>query len=84
MCHQTNGGVWYKVLSLNRYFFEDMKCFFARWTTKRCQIIADSRETIDTFEAQNNFDDSQYWLPSGNKPWPEPILTHIYVAIWRH
>ena len=23
-------------------------------------------------------------VPSGNKPLPEPILTQIYVAIWRH
>ena len=23
-------------------------------------------------------------VPSGNKPLPEPILTHIYVATWRH
>ena len=22
-------------------------------------------------------------VPSGNKPLPEPMLTHIYVAIWR-
>ena len=25
---------------------------------------------------------SQYW--SGKKPLPEPILSQIYVAIWRH
>ena len=23
-------------------------------------------------------------VPSGNKPLPEPMLTQIYVAIWRH
>ena len=23
-------------------------------------------------------------VPSGNKPLPEPMLTHIFVAIWRH
>ena len=23
-------------------------------------------------------------VPSGNKPLPEPILTQIFVAIWRH
>ena len=32
---------------------------------------------------------SQHWsgnglVPSGNKPLPEPMLTQIYVAIWRH
>ena len=23
-------------------------------------------------------------LPSGSKPLPGPMLTHMYVAIWRH
>ena len=23
-------------------------------------------------------------VPSGNKPLPEPMLTQIYVVIWRH
>ena len=23
-------------------------------------------------------------VPSGNKPLPEPMLTHIYVTVWRH
>ena len=24
------------------------------------------------------------FVPSGNKPLPEPVLTQIYFAIWRH
>ena len=23
-------------------------------------------------------------VPSGNKPLPEPMLTQIFIAIWRH
>ena len=24
------------------------------------------------------------FVPSGNKPWPKPMLTQFYVAIWHH
>ena len=24
------------------------------------------------------------YVPSGNKPLPEPMFTHIYVTVWRH
>ena len=29
-------------------------------------------------------DDKSILVPSGNKPLPEPMLTQIYVAKWRH
>ena len=31
-----------------------------------------------------NNDSDNGLVPSGNKPLPEPMLTKIYVAIWRH
>ena len=31
-----------------------------------------------------NIDSGNGLVPWGNKPLPEPMLTQIYVAIWRH
>ena len=31
-----------------------------------------------------NIGSDKGFMPSGNKPLPEPKLTQIYVAIWRH
>ena len=31
-----------------------------------------------------NFGSGKGLVPSGNKPLSEPMLTKIYVAIWRH
>ena len=31
-----------------------------------------------------NIDSGNGLVPSGNKPLPEPMLTQIYVAKWRH
>ena len=31
-----------------------------------------------------NIDEGNDWVPSGNNLLPEQLLTHIYVALWRH
>ena len=36
------------------------------------------------FWRQVNIGSGDGLVPSGTKPLPEPMLTHIYVATWRH
>ena len=33
---------------------------------------------------KSNISSGQGLVPSGNKPLPEPMLTQIYIAMWRH
>ena len=38
----------------------------------------------DLTDDKSNIGSGNGLVPSGNKPLPEPMLTQIYVAIWRH
>ena len=38
--------------------------------------------SLDLIEVQVNIDSGDGFVPSGNKPIPEPTLTQIYVTIW--
>ena len=38
----------------------------------------------DLTDDKSNIGSGNALVPSGNKPLPKPILTQIYVTIWRH
>ena len=38
----------------------------------------------ESYKYKINIDSDHVLMPSSNNPLPEPMLTHIYVAIWHH
>ena len=49
-----------------------------------CCEIAQIWMSLDFTDDQVNIGSGNGLVPSGNKPLPEPMLTQISVAIWRH
>ena len=52
----------------------------------RIKFMSTSFEVANRWMLQNTFDDKpgNSLVPPGKKPLPEPMLTHISHAIWRH
>ena len=74
LTHWTLGNV----AVISKVWFSNSLYRIADWTPMKLF----SGECHKTSQVTN--ESTLDFMPSGNNPWPEPMLTKIYVAIWHH
>ena len=75
----TQGKIWMK-FGISNFQAQNFNDWWLRYLLQNCTQM----NATGPYWLQVNIGSGDGLVPSGNKSLPEPMLTQIYAAIWRH